>query len=109
MLNLLVVFCFVLKPVLELIIMYITNYSSLFPMSITLELILLSLYLYTEKHMKIQGKQLYVSMQCTCIDISMAELRESGESMQFLKVIEPMIVMKLCLETANGGLGVQVV
>ena len=38
--------------------------------------------------MKIQGKQLYVSMQCTCIDISMAELRESGESMQFLKVIE---------------------
>jgi hypothetical protein len=38
--------------------------------------------------MKIQGKQLYVSMQCTCIDTSMAELRESGESMQFLKVIE---------------------
>ena len=38
--------------------------------------------------MKIQGKQLYVSMQCTCIDISMAELRESGKSMQFLKVIE---------------------
>ena len=38
--------------------------------------------------MKIQGKQLYVSMQYTCIDISMAELRESGESMQFLKVIE---------------------
>jgi hypothetical protein len=36
--------------------------------------------------MKIQGKQLYVSMQCTCIDINMAELRESGESMQFLKV-----------------------
>jgi hypothetical protein len=30
--------------------------------------------------MKIQGKQLYVSMQCTCIDINMAELRESGES-----------------------------
>jgi hypothetical protein len=29
MLNLLVVFCFALKPVLELIIMYITNYSSL--------------------------------------------------------------------------------
>jgi len=27
-------------------------------------------------------------MQCTCIDINMAELRESGESMQFLKVIE---------------------
>ena len=27
-------------------------------------------------------------MQCACIDISMAELRESGESMQFLKVIE---------------------
>jgi hypothetical protein len=46
--------------------------------------ILLSLYLYTEKHMKIQGKQLYVFMQCTCIDIN----RESGESMQFLKVIE---------------------
>jgi hypothetical protein len=38
--------------------------------------------------MKIQGKQLYASKQCTCIDISMAELRESGESMQFLKVIE---------------------
>ena len=38
--------------------------------------------------MKIQGKQLYVSMQCTCIDINTAELRESGESMQFLKVIE---------------------
>ena len=38
--------------------------------------------------MKIQGKQLYVSMQCTCKDINMAELRESGESMQFLKVIE---------------------
>jgi hypothetical protein len=38
--------------------------------------------------MKIQGKQLYVSMQFTCIDISMAELRESGESMQFLKVTE---------------------
>lgn len=51
-------------------------------------MILLSLYLYTEKHMKIQGKQLYVLMQCTCIDINMAELRESGESMQFLKVIE---------------------
>ena len=51
-------------------------------------MILLSLYLYTEKHMKIQGKQLYVFMQCTCIDINMAELRESGESMQFLKVIE---------------------
>ena len=51
-------------------------------------MILLSLYLYTEKHMKIQDKQLYVSMQCTCIDISMAELRESGETMQFLKVIE---------------------
>ena len=51
-------------------------------------MILLCLYLYIEKHMKIQGKQLYVSMQCTCIDISMAELRESGESMQFLKVIE---------------------
>ena len=34
--------------------------------------------------MKIQGKQLYVFMQCTCIDINMAELRESGESMQFL-------------------------
>jgi hypothetical protein len=33
MLNLLEVFCFVLKPVLELIIMYITNYSSLFPMT----------------------------------------------------------------------------
>jgi hypothetical protein len=29
-----------------------------------------------------------VSMQCTCIDISMAELRESGESMQFLEIIE---------------------
>jgi hypothetical protein len=42
----------------------------------------------SEKHMKIQGKQLYVSMQCSCIDINMAELRESGESMQFLKVIE---------------------
>ena len=51
-------------------------------------MILLSLYLYTKKHMKIQGKQLYVSMQYTCIDINMAELRESGESMQFLKVIE---------------------
>ena len=38
--------------------------------------------------MKIQGKQLYVSIQCTCIDISMAELRESGESLQFLKAIE---------------------
>jgi hypothetical protein len=38
--------------------------------------------------MKIQGKQLYVSMQCTCIEISMAELRDSGESMQFLKSIE---------------------
>jgi hypothetical protein len=38
--------------------------------------------------MKIQGKQLYVFMQCTCIDISIAELRESGESMQFLKAIE---------------------
>jgi hypothetical protein len=38
--------------------------------------------------MKIQGKQLYVFMQCTCIDINMAELRESGESMQFLKIIE---------------------
>jgi hypothetical protein len=38
--------------------------------------------------MKIQGKQLYVFMQCPCIDINMAELRESGESMQFLKVIE---------------------
>ena len=38
--------------------------------------------------MKIQGKQLHISMQCTCIDISMAELRESGESMQFLKIIE---------------------
>jgi hypothetical protein len=38
--------------------------------------------------MKIQGKQLYVFMQCTCIDINMAEFRESGESMQFLKVIE---------------------
>ena len=25
--------------------------------------------------MKIQGKQLYVSIQCTCIDINMAELR----------------------------------
>jgi hypothetical protein len=94
-------------------------------------LILLSLYLYTEKHMKIQGKQLYVSMQCTCIDISMAELRESGESMQFLEIIEhanaklmhlctvqansyktmtcSRIVMKLCLETASGGLGVRVV
>jgi hypothetical protein len=35
-----------------------------------------------------QGKQLYVSMRCTCIDINMAELRESGESMQFLKGIE---------------------
>jgi hypothetical protein len=41
-----------------------------------------------KKHMKIQGKQLYVSMQCTCIEISMADLRESGESMQFLKGIE---------------------
>ena len=51
-------------------------------------MILLSLYLHTEKHMKIQGKQLYVSIQCTCIDIRMAELRESGESMQFLKAIE---------------------
>jgi hypothetical protein len=51
-------------------------------------LILLALYLYTEKHIKIQAKKLYVSMQCTCIDINMAELRESGESMQFLKVIE---------------------
>ena len=38
--------------------------------------------------MKIQGKQLYVFMQCTCIYIDMAELRESGKSMQFLKVIE---------------------
>ena len=38
--------------------------------------------------MKIQGKQLYVSIQCTCIDINMAELRESGKSMHFLKVIE---------------------
>jgi hypothetical protein len=38
--------------------------------------------------MKIQGKQLYVSMQCTCLDINMAEFRESGESMQFLKAIE---------------------
>ena len=38
--------------------------------------------------MKIQGKQLYESMQCTCVDISLVELRESGESMQFLKVIE---------------------
>jgi hypothetical protein len=38
--------------------------------------------------MKIQGKQVYVSIQCTCIDIRMAELRESGESMQFLKAIE---------------------
>jgi hypothetical protein len=47
-----------------------------------------ALYLYTEKHMKIQGKQLYVFMQYTCIDINMAELRDSGESMQFLKVIE---------------------
>jgi hypothetical protein len=37
--------------------------------------------------MKIHGKQLYVSIQCSCIDINMAELRESGESMQFLKVI----------------------
>jgi hypothetical protein len=27
-------------------------------------------------------------MQYTCIDINMAELRESGESMQFLKAIE---------------------
>ena len=51
-------------------------------------MILLSLYLYTEKHMKIQDKQLYVFMQCTCIDIHMAELSESGESMQFLKVTE---------------------
>ena len=31
------------------------------------------MYLYAEKHMKIQGKQLYVSMQCTCIDINMPE------------------------------------
>ena len=38
--------------------------------------------------MKIQGKQLYVSIQCICIDISMVELRESGESMQSLKAIE---------------------
>ena len=38
--------------------------------------------------MKIQGKKLYVSIQRTCIDIRMAELRESGESMQFLKAIE---------------------
>jgi hypothetical protein len=36
----------------------------------------LSLYLYAEKHMTIQGNQLYVFMQCTCIDINMAELRE---------------------------------
>jgi hypothetical protein len=35
--------------------------------------------------MKIQGKELYVFMQCTCIDINMAE---HGESMQFLKAIE---------------------
>ena len=54
----------------------------------TFELILLFLYLPTEKHMTIQGKQLYVSMQYTCIDINMAEFRESGESMQFLKVME---------------------
>jgi hypothetical protein len=40
------------------------------------------------KHMKIQGKELYVFMQCTCIDINMGELSESGKSMQFLKVIE---------------------
>ena len=52
------------------------------------ELILLSLYLNTVKHMKIQGKELYVFMQCTCIDINMGELSESGKSMQFLKVIE---------------------
>jgi hypothetical protein len=38
--------------------------------------------------MKIQGKQLYVFMQCTCIDINIAELSEYGESMQFLKAIE---------------------
>jgi hypothetical protein len=38
--------------------------------------------------MKIQDKQLYVFMQCTCIDINMGELSGSGESMQFLKVIE---------------------
>jgi hypothetical protein len=38
--------------------------------------------------MKFQVKKLYVSIQCTCIDINMAELREFGKSMQFLKVIE---------------------
>jgi hypothetical protein len=42
--------------------------------------------------MKIQGKQLYVFMQCTCIDINMGELSESGESMQFLKVIEHALI-----------------
>ena len=44
--------------------------------------------MYTEKHMKFQVKKLYVSIQCTCIDINMAELGEFGKSMQFLKVIE---------------------
>ena len=44
--------------------------------------------MYTEKHVKIQGKQLYVSIQCTWLDKSMGELRESGESLQFLKAIE---------------------
>ena len=38
--------------------------------------------------MKIQGKQVYISIQYTYVDINMAELRESGESMQFPKVIK---------------------
>ena len=56
--------------------------------------------------MKIQGKQLYVFMQCTCIDINMAELRESGENMQFLKVIEhanPRLTIKEATEPPTFG------
>ena len=54
--------------------------------------------------MKIQGKQLYVSIQRTCIDIRMAELRESGESMQFLKAIEhARITIKKATEPPTFG------
>ena len=44
-----------------------------------------------------QGKQLYVCMQFSYININMGDLRDSGYSMQFLKVIEH----------ANGRLTVQ--
>ena len=56
--------------------------------------------------MKIQGKQLYVFMQCTCIDINMGELSESGESMQLLKAIEhanARLTIKEATEPPNFG------